>query len=228
MSILRLENVWRTFGRGTAACEALRGIDLVVERGSTLAIMGASGSGKSTLLNICAALDEPTCGSVFIDGCDMRGLSAGAGARLRCRSVGLVFQFMNLLPTLTAWENIEVALVLAGAGRADRRRRIGELLAAADLAGKASALPGELSGGQQQRLAVLRALAHRPAVVLMDEPTSCLDSGHAEALMDLVMDLHRQEMTTIVVATHDAAVAARMATTLQMQDGRMVQRGGHA
>ncbi|MCE5280420.1 MAG: ABC transporter ATP-binding protein [Planctomycetaceae bacterium] len=222
MSILELKNVSRVFGSGPARCPALRGIDLSVEPAEMLAVTGASGSGKSTLLNICAGLDAPTGGSVLIDGRDTRGMSPDAMARLRRTSVGFVFQFMNLLPALTAWENIELALVLSGAAREDRRRRVAGLLDLAGLAEKARALPDQLSGGQQQRLAVLRALAHRPRIVFMDEPTSCLDSDHARELMDLVVNLNAREKTTIVVATHDAAVAGRMTIRVQMRDGKII------
>jgi putative ABC transport system ATP-binding protein len=201
---------------------ALNGVSLAVQAGEVVAVLGASGSGKTTLLNLAAGLDRPTRGTVSVMGQDLSTQGQSQLAAFRRAHVGFVFQTLNLLPTLTAAENIELPLAMIGQSRKARQCRAIGLLDQAALGDRAGALPDELSTGQQQRVAVLRAMAHRPALVLMDEPTSALDSHTAGVLMDLILDLNRSEQTTILLATHDVRVSGRLSRSVRLLDGRIV------
>jgi putative ABC transport system ATP-binding protein len=220
MTPLELREVSRNYGGQTFP--ALNGVTLTVQTGEVVAILGASGSGKTTLLNMAAGLDRPTRGSVRVLGRDLTAMGESQLALFRRAHLGFVFQTLNLIPTLTAAENIELPLALVGQSTTARRDRAVELLEKAGLADRAHALPDELSTGQQQRVAVLRAMAHRPAMVLMDEPTSALDSHTAERLMDLVLELNRAEQTTVLVATHDTRISAMLSRSVRLRDGRLV------
>jgi putative ABC transport system ATP-binding protein len=200
---------------------AVRGIDLVIERGEFVAIMGPSGSGKSTLVNMVAGLDRPTEGEVWFNGDRIDLMSEAALARLRRRRVGVVFQFFNLLPTLSAAENVELPMRLIGHGRNRARKESAQLLADLGLAGKEDAAPRDLSGGQQQRVAVARALANAPDLLVADEPTGNLDSVAARDVLTLLQQSHVQGQTVLIV-THDARVAAAADRVITVRDGLVV------
>jgi putative ABC transport system ATP-binding protein len=206
---------------GDAQEPAVRGVDLEVERGEFVAIMGPSGSGKSSLLNLLAGLDRPTDGEVWFDGRRIDTMSEAALAKLRRRKIGVVFQFFNLLPTLSAAENVELPMLLIGRGRRRARKESGLLLADLGLVGKLDAAPKDLSGGQQQRVAVARALANAPDLLVADEPTGNLDSMAARDVLGLLKQAHTQGQTLLLV-THDARVAAAADRVITLRDGLVV------
>ncbi len=220
MSVVSLVNVSRLYRQGGATTAALADVSFEADPGETIALVGSSGSGKTTLLNVAAGLDTPTSGQVRLMGRDLSELSETQLARLRRRQVGFVFQTLNLLPSLTGAENIELSLALAGWTKADRRARSAELLARADLADRANRLPDQMSTGQQQRIAALRAISHKPDLVILDEPTSCLDDANAEALLDLLIELNESAGSAMILATHDLQAAGRMGRTVNLHDGR--------
>ena len=205
---------------GADEVEALRGIDLLVERGEMIAIVGTSGSGKTTLLNCLSGLDVFDGGQVVIDGQDLSKMSDRARTAYRARHMGFVFQAFNLLPVLSAAENVEIPLLLQGAGTRDSRRRALEMLDTLGLAHRANHRPDQLSGGEQQRVAVARALIHKPAVVWADEPTGNLDSEVTNVIVELLARMN-QTGQTIVLVTHNPQVAERAARTVRMRDGRI-------
>jgi lipoprotein-releasing system ATP-binding protein len=205
--------------------EVLSGVDLEVERGEFVAIVGASGAGKSTLLHLLGALDRPTAGLVALDGEVLDGLRGEALARLRNRKVGFVFQFHHLLRDFTALENAAMPLRIAGGTRAEAEARATELLTAVGLGARLHHLPAQLSGGEQQRAAVARALATNPRVVLADEPTGNLDQAHGEQLHDLFAGLARQFETAVVVVTHNRSLAGRADRILALEGGRLLPLG---
>jgi putative ABC transport system ATP-binding protein len=205
---------------GADEVEALRGIDLRVERGEMIAIVGTSGSGKTTLLNCLSGLDVFDGGQVVIDGQDLSKMSDHARTAYRSRHMGFVFQAFNLLPVLSAAENVEIPLLLQGAGTRDSRRRALEMLETLGLAHRANHRPDQLSGGEQQRVAVARALIHKPAVVWADEPTGNLDSEVTNVIVELLARMN-QTGQTIVLVTHNPQVAERAARTVRMRDGRI-------
>lgn len=201
---------------------ALRGVSLDVTAGEYVAIVGPSGSGKSTLLQLLGGLDEPSSGSVLVDGVALAELDDRALTRLRLTRLGFVFQRFHLLPVLTAVENVELPMAEAGVGRAERRARALELLRYVGLEGRAGHRATQLSGGEMQRVAIARALANRPAVILADEPTGELDAGTGRGVLDLFRRLNR-DGTTVVVITHDDRLAAEAGRVVQMLDGRIVE-----
>jgi putative ABC transport system ATP-binding protein len=198
----------------------LDGIDLDVPAGQFVAVTGPSGSGKSTLLGLLAGLDRPTAGTVRIDGVDLGPLDEDALARLRLRAIGYVFQAFHLVPTLTALENVAIPLELAGAR--DALRRATALLAEVGLAARARHYPAQLSGGEQQRVALARAVATRPPLLLADEPTGNLDSATGAQIIDLLLAQHRRGAATLVLVTHDPALAAHAQRIVELRDGRIV------
>ena len=216
-----LQDVSRWYASGLVA--ALRGVSLDIAPGECVAIVGPSGSGKSTLLHLLCGLDRPTSGRVLFEGREPR--SVGEWARLRAGRIGFVFQASNLLPTLTAAENVEVPMFGTGRGRRERERRSRELLARVGLAERAAHRPGELSGGERQRVAIARGLANSPGVLLADEPTGNLDSATSAAILDLLLGLHTQEGMTLVLVTHDGAVAERAGRIVHLLDGRIRDEG---
>lgn len=222
MNALEFHDVLKRYAPGPRESVALAGVSFALPAGQAVALLGASGSGKTTLLNLAAGLDHADSGTVMLIGRDLAGMSQAALAEWRGRNVGFVFQMLNLLPTLTAGENVEFPLALGGMPATARRERAGELLARAGLNELAGRFPDQLSVGQQQRVALLRALARKPALVLLDEPTSALDSGRADELIDLLLELNARERATILLATHDRRVAARLGRTLTLVDGRIV------
>lgn len=216
--VATLIGVERTYARGRLAVPALRGVDIELVPGELVALTGPSGCGKSTLLNILAAVDRADGGSVLVSGQDLCTASESQLTLLRRRSIGVVFQDFQLMPNLTAYEN--VALPLALDGRTDSVRVL-ELLSRVGLAQRGSHYPSELSGGEQQRVAVARALVHKPELVVADEPTGNLDSASGRHVLDLLMDLRREEGAALVLATHDRMVAARADRELRLLDGRI-------
>ena len=222
-ALVSAHDVTKDFAAGALAVHALRGVTLDVHRGDFLALVGPSGSGKTTLLNLVGALDRPTSGTLHVLGRDLAKLSKGERARLRLESLGFVFQAYNLVPVLTARENVEFVLELQGIGGGERRRRAEEVLKDLGLADLADRRPGQLSGGQQQRVAVARAVAARPALVLADEPTANLDTDNAEQLMAMMRRLRDEHGMTFVFSTHDARVVAHATRVVTMEDGRVAR-----
>jgi putative ABC transport system ATP-binding protein len=219
--LLRAERLTRRYFMGETVVTALESVTASFDEGEIVAVVGRSGSGKSTLLHLAGGLDRPTSGEIFFRGRPLGELSEDERARYRGAAVGFVFQFFNLVPTLTALENVELPLVWAGVPPRARRRRAAELLERVGLAARADHRPGQLSGGEQQRVAVARALAHDPPLLLADEPTGNLDSRTAAELMDLLRSL---ESKTILFVTHDAALAGSYARRiLELRDGRLVR-----
>lgn len=220
MELLQCTALKKVYGRGDTAVCALDGLDLTVERGEFTAIVGASGSGKSTLLHILAGVDKPTAGKVLVDGVDVGALDPTRAALFRRRKVGLVYQFFNLIPTLTVEKNITLPLLL------DKRRpdpeALDRLVAALGLQDKRKALPEQLSGGQQQRVAIARALCYRPALLLADEPTGNLDRKNSTEILDLLRLCHRELGQTILLVTHDETLAAQADRVVTLSDGRVV------
>jgi putative ABC transport system ATP-binding protein len=220
-AIIQTRGLTKTYRSIGAEVRALRGVDLSIARGEFVAIVGPSGCGKSTLLNLLAGLDQPTAGEVVLEGVRVDTLSEAERAVLRRRSIGLVFQFFNLIPNMTVAENVELPALLAGRAGSDARLRREELLAQLGLADMAAVLPNQLSGGQQQRAALARALVNRPAAVLADEPTGNLDSSSAREVIDLLRTAHGDGQTIILV-THDPRVAAVADRVVALRDGRVV------
>jgi putative ABC transport system ATP-binding protein len=208
----------KTYMLGKIPVEALRGVNLKVESGDFLAILGPSGSGKSTILNLIGALDKPTSGKLFIDGVDVSTLSDNQLSDLR-RHVGFVFQFFNLIPRLNARDNVELSLSIADVGKAERRKRAEDLLETVGLKDRIKHKPAELSGGQQQRVAIARALANNPRFLLLDEPTGNIDSKTAHEIMRLAKKLNTVKGVTIIMVTHDQQLAKEANRTVQMFDG---------
>jgi putative ABC transport system ATP-binding protein len=219
--IVELTDVYKIYGRGEIEVPALRGLDLVVERGEFMALSGPSGSGKTTILNLIGGLDQPTRGRVRVEGQDLATLSARDLSRLRRDRIGFVFQAYNLLPVLTAYENAELVLALQGVDPELRRKRVVSLLAEVGLAGLENRRPDQLSGGQQQRVAIARAIAPNPAVVLADEPTANVDSEIAVNLLDLMEQLNREMGVSFIFSTHDPRVMERARRLVRVVDGRV-------
>ena len=220
-ALIRAAGLRKSYGEGTARVVALDGVDFEVARGELLAVVGPSGSGKTTLLHCAAGLACPDAGTVTFDGVDLAGLDDDARSDLRARSMGFVFQSLNLLPALTVSENIELPLVLNGTPAADMHGRADAVLERVGLAGRGGAQPHELSGGEQQRVALARALVIEPQVIWADEPTGALDSASSQGVITLLRQL-ADHGRTIVVVTHSDAVAAVAARRLVLRDGRVV------
>ena len=199
--------------------QALRGVNLSIESGEFTALVGPSGSGKTTLLQMIGCLDQPTSGRVIINGNDVTTLNRNQRADMRRGTIGFVFQFFALIPTLTAYENVEMPLLLNGHSPAERRERVMELLKAIDLTDRANNRPDQLSGGQQQRVAVARALATNPKLILADEPTANLDTENGRQVMDIMSKLNRETGVTFVFATHDPRVISYAKRVVTLQDG---------
>jgi putative ABC transport system ATP-binding protein len=216
--MLRCESLTRTFPSGGRELPVLKSITLDVPDGSFVAILGPSGSGKSTLLGLLAGLDRPTSGRVWLDGVDLSSLSEDERAQLRGEKVGFVFQSFQLIPTLTARENIQVPLELRGL---EAQTRSDELLARVGLEGRGHHFPSQLSGGEQQRVALARAFSHRPRVLFADEPTGNLDAATGARVIELMSELNREVGTTLILVTHDQTLAARAGRIVRLHDGAL-------
>jgi putative ABC transport system ATP-binding protein len=219
--VIELENVTKVYRTGAIAVAALRGVSFSIDPGEYVSIMGPSGSGKSTLMHILGCLDVPTTGRYWLSGEDVSHMDEVDLAEVRNAHIGFVFQQFNLLPSLSAWRNVELPLIYAGMGRAERRRRSIDALGRVGLADRVDHRPGELSGGQQQRVAVARALVGDPELILADEPTGALDSSSAQDVMTLFDELHAARRTLVVI-THDSEVADAAERTIRMRDGLAV------
>jgi len=220
--IVEAVNLKKTYMLGKVPVEALRGVNLKVESGDFLAILGPSGSGKSTLLNLIGALDKPTEGKMMIEGVDISTLNDNQLTDLR-RRVGFVFQFFNLIPRFSAKENVELSLSIADMSRSDRKKRAESLLETVGLKERMNHKPAELSGGEQQRVAIARALANNPRFLLMDEPTGNIDSKTANEILRLIKGLNEEKGVTAIMVTHDQRLATQSKKTVLMLDGLIVQ-----
>ena len=216
--IIHTSGLTKTFGSNGAAVHALRGIDLEVQRGEFISLIGPSGSGKSTLMAILGCLDKPTNGTYALDGERVEGLSGRELAAIRNDKIGFVFQQYNLLPKASVVRNVELPMLYAGVARKERRQRAHELLERVGIPEKAKVLPAALSGGQRQRVAIARALANKPALLLADEPTGALDQKTGHEVLELFVDLHRQG-NTIIIVTHDLSIAAMAQRQVEIMDG---------
>ena len=222
MLSVRAQKLTRVYRQDSVEVRALDGVDLDVEKGAFIALVGPSGSGKSTLLNLIGGLDRPTSGRLWVEDQELERLSRRALTELRLRRIGFVFQQYNLIPVLTAIENVEYVMLLQGLPDAERRTRARTILAEVGLAGLEDRRPGELSGGQQQRVAVARAIVTAPALVLADEPTANLDSATGAGLMDLMRELNETKGVTFIFSTHDPMVMERARRLVRLRDGRVV------
>jgi putative ABC transport system ATP-binding protein len=218
MNIIETQNLTKTFGTNGVAVHALRGIDLSVERGEFVALIGPSGSGKSTLMAILGCLDSPTSGTYALEEHRVESLSGSDLAHIRNEKIGFVFQQYNLLPKASVARNVELPMLYAGVGKKERRERALQLLEKVGIPEKAKTLPGALSGGQRQRVAIARALANRPSLLLADEPTGALDSKTGHEVLELFSELHRQGHT-IMIVTHDLSIAGLAQRQVEIHDG---------
>lgn len=220
--LVALRNVIKSYVRGKQKVEVLHGIDLTIESGEFLALMGPSGSGKTTILNLIAGLDQPTSGEVEVAGQRIDSLSRSALTDWRARNIGFIFQFYNLLPVLTAEDNVEVPLLLTDLSRSERKRRVQTALQLVGLADRATHKPNELSGGQQQRVAIARAVVADPTLLVCDEPTGDLDRQSAEEIMQLLTALNKSQGKTIIMVTHDPRAAEFASRELHLDKGLLV------
>jgi putative ABC transport system ATP-binding protein len=220
--IIKLKDVWKIYKMGEVEVPALKGLNLDVKKGEFLAVQGPSGSGKSTAMNMIGALDYPTKGHIYLEGKDISLLTESELAQLRGRKVGFVFQQFNLIPTLTAAENVSLPMMFQGASTGQRKKRAEELLTLMNLAHRFSHKPAELSGGEQQRVAVARALSNDPDVILADEPTGNLDSKTGASMMDLFKKLNSEQKKTIVMITHDEKLARQAKRIAHLKDGIII------
>ncbi|HJX16867.1 MAG TPA: ABC transporter ATP-binding protein [Acidiferrobacterales bacterium] len=221
MASVRAEQVTKIYRQDSIVVEALKDVDLEITEGEFLALVGPSGSGKSTLLNLIGGLDRPSAGRLWVADAELGQLTRRALAELRLKRIGFVFQEYNLIPVLSALENVEYVMLLQGVPDAERRARATEILNEVGLAGLEDRRPGELSGGQQQRVAVARAIVAAPALVLADEPTANLDSATGAALMDLMRRLNEEKRVTFVFSTHDPMVMERAKRLVRLKDGHI-------
>jgi putative ABC transport system ATP-binding protein len=228
MEVTKVEQVTRAYKNGNVETQALRGISLSIEQGEFTALVGPSGSGKTTLLQLIGCLDQPTSGRVFINGKDVSRLNRDQRADMRRGTIGFIFQFFALIPTLTAYENVEMPLLLIGQKEAERRTRVRQLLEAVELTDRAHHRPDQLSGGQQQRVAIARALASQPALILADEPTANLDTANGKQVMETMTRLNKETGVTFVFATHDPRVIQYARRVVTLQDGLIAANGGAA
>ena len=228
MDVIQLQDVARVYKIGEVETRALRGVTLDIMDGEFTAIVGPSGSGKTTLLQLMGCLDRPSSGTVHINGQDVTRLRPNARADLRKGTIGFVFQFFALIPGLTAYENIELPLLLNGTKAKERRKRVNELLEAVGLSPRAGHRPDQMSGGEQQRVAIARALATRPVLVLADEPTANLDTENGQQVMEIMQKLNAETGTTYVFATHDPRVIPFARRVVTLRDGRISDNDLHA
>jgi len=227
MTFIQCRKLTREYRKGENTIRPLDGLDLDVERGDFLALMGPSGSGKTTLLNLIAGIDTPTGGSLTIDGIDIIALSRNKLASWRSSNVGYVFQLYNLVPVLTAYENVELPLLLHKLSRKERHTRVFDALERVGIADRHDHFPRQLSGGQEQRVAIARAIVTDPAILVADEPTGDLDKSSAHAVMDLIQTLNRETGKTIIMVTHDPNTTKYAARTLHLEKGKLIHEEAH-
>ncbi|MGQ4832379.1 MAG: ABC transporter ATP-binding protein [Candidatus Asgardarchaeia archaeon] len=222
LEAVKTENLVKIYRLGQVEIHALRGVNLSCRRGEMVAVVGPSGSGKTTLLNLIGTLDKPTNGKVFIDGLEVTKLPEKELTKLRRTKIGFVFQFFNLIPVLTAFENVELPMLIAGVPKEEREKRAKELLELVGLLDRMNHKPDELSGGEQQRVAIARALANRPSLLLADEPTGDLDSETGIKVVNLMKDMTKRENATTIMVTHDLEIAKIADRILKMRDGKII------
>ena len=220
--VIQVENLVKIYRLGKVSIPALRGISFDVAKGEFLVVMGPSGSGKTTLLNLIGAIDKPTSGRISIDGRDITTLGEGELTKLRRHKIGFIFQFYNLIPALTALENVELPMLTGGVSRKDASKRAFQLLETVGLAERVGHLPDELSGGEQQRVAIARALSNRPSVILADEPTGDLDTKTGMEVVQILYDTSKKENATVVAVTHDPMITERADRILHLRDGNII------
>ena len=225
-SVIRIEHLSKTYTRGGQPIPVLMDINLEVERAEFVSLMGPSGSGKSTLLNLIAGIDQPSSGRILINGVDIATLDESALADWRAANVGFIFQFYNLMPVLTAYENVELPLLLTNLSRRQRKEHVEACLAMVGLSDRMDHYPNELSGGQQQRVAIARALVTDPTLIVADEPTGDLDRATGEEVLKLMDELHRDLGKTIVMVTHDPKAASRASRMIHLEKGVLVADPG--
>ena len=223
MEVVKIDNVKRSYKIGKVETQALRGVSLSIQNGEFSALIGPSGSGKTTLLQLIGCLDQPSSGQVFINNKNVSGLNRNQRADMRRTSIGFVFQFFALIPTLTAYENIELPLLLSKNTPKERKERVDELLEAVNIADYAKNRPDQMSGGQQQRVAIARALAPRPTLLLADEPTANLDSVNGQQVMETMKRLNQETGVTFIFATHDARVIKYARRVVTLRDGLITE-----
>lgn len=223
MEVTKIENVTRTYNIGKLETQALRGVNLSIESGEFTALVGPSGSGKTTLLQLIGCLDQPTSGRVYINGKDVSQLNRSQRADVRRGTIGFVFQFFALIPTLTAYENVEMPLLLTGVKPAERKQRVTKLLEGVGLSDRTHHRPDQLSGGEQQRVAIARALSTNPSLILADEPTANLDTPNGQQVMEIMTRLNQETGVTFVFATHDPRVIKYARRTVTLRDGLVVE-----
>ena len=223
MSVIELQDVTRVYKIGEVETPALRGVNLTIEQGEFSAIVGPSGSGKTTMLQMMGCLDRPSSGTVHINGHDVTRLKPNQRADLRKGTIGFVFQFFALIPGLTAYENVELPLLLTGEKAGQRRQRVNELLHAVGLSDRARHRPDQMSGGEQQRVAIARALATHPVLILADEPTANLDTENGRQVMEIMRQLNLDTGTTFIFATHDPRVIPFARRVVELRDGRVTE-----
>ncbi len=228
MVLVEIRNVVKVFQRDTQRIEIFTGLTLDVAEGSFTALMGPSGSGKSTLLNLLAGLDKPTSGTIRVAGAEVSAMTPGQLAPWRARNVGFVFQHLNLLPVLTAYQNVELPLLLTGLSKKERDERVKLALGVVGLEERLRHYPRQLSGGQEQRVAIARAIVADPTVVLLDEPTGQLDAKSSHDVLDLLVRLNDEFKKTIIIVTHDAHAAERARTVLHLEKGELIERASAA
>lgn len=223
--VMQATALWKIYASGESTVQAVRGVDVEIKEGEMIAIMGPSGCGKTTLLNVLSGIDEPNSGEVMIDGNPMYSVSDDKRTQMRAENLGFIFQDFNLLPVLSAVENVELPLLLLGKSASESRKSALEALDSVGLADRSEHRPTELSGGQQQRVAIARAIVHHPKVILCDEPTGNLDSATSSTVMALLKEINKKLGTTFLLVTHDKDVASQCSRILQMDDGLMVDTG---
>jgi putative ABC transport system ATP-binding protein len=228
MEVVKIDNATRVYKIGAIETQALRGVNLSIENGEFTALVGPSGSGKTTLLQLIGCLDQPSSGHVYINGKDVSSLNRNQRADMRRGTIGFIFQFFALIPTLSAYENVEMPLLLNGYTAKDRHDRVVELLKAVGLADRANNRPDQLSGGEQQRVAVARALAPKPALILADEPTANLDTTNGAQVMEIMTRLNQETGVTFVFATHDPRVIKYARRVITLRDGVIVENNSGA
>lgn len=228
MALIEIRNITKQYRKGGETISPLEDVSLDIEQGEFLSLMGASGTGKSTLLNLIASIDRPTSGRIVIDGTEITQLSRTKLAHWRAANLGYIFQTHNLIPVLTAYENVELPLLLLPISRRERRKRVEIALEAVDLIDRADHYPRQMSGGQEQRVGIARAIVAHPKVVVADEPTGDLDPETSEQILELLQQLNQQLNVTLLMVTHDAEAAGIAHKQFKLHYGKLVQTGGHS